>query len=338
MSTVYQPSPSRPGAPLIHANSQPIPPSAAVVSAKAVDDLLQSGPNNAREPMRPDAPKLTLEKRATMERALNDLSNQLDRKMVEHMMRAPKSNASKAIHDELDTLTTPHHLKSLLSGPNAASCTKDFAKIEAQLKKESIGAVLDPISDEQVEAYRSYVGSALFDLKANLMNSSVGSRFELVRAFARKQHPQLTSIQDYINELNTKSKHLCDIATQVNKAIGALQYAHHDDWEPRNLPEPDHDKYSKTFSFTNTAQSTLEHPCEIRNFVTDRDKIDVTEIRQQLNKPLQCVNQLSGASGEIQLKYSRANNASVLVISGDRGEPALVAKVFGEVKEKDLLT
>ncbi|MGR3889825.1 M10 family metallopeptidase C-terminal domain-containing protein [Pseudomonas sp. 1152_12] len=78
-------------------------------------------------------------------------------------------------------------------------------------------------------------------------------------------------------------------------------------------------------------------PCEINNFVTDRDKLDVTGIRRPLTKPLQCVNQLSGASGEIHVKYSRANNASVLVSSGNRGEPALVATIFGQVKEKHLL-
>ena len=100
-----------------------------------MDDLLKSGPNNTREPMCPDKPTLTPENRATMEREINDLSDQLSPKTVEHMMRHPKSQESKAHYDKLDRLLTPHNLKGLLSGLDATSCAKMLAKIETHLKK-----------------------------------------------------------------------------------------------------------------------------------------------------------------------------------------------------------
>jgi hypothetical protein len=40
----------------------------------------------------------------------------------------------------------------------------------------------------------------------------------------------------------------------------------------------------------------------------------------------------------MQLKYSPIHNTSVLVISGNKGQDAFVAKVFGQLKETDLLT
>lgn len=337
MSTIHTPSQARSDAPPIHANSPVRPPSPEVVSAKGVDDLLQSGPNSAREPMRPDEPKMTPESRAKIEAELDDLSAQLTPKTLDHMMRHPKSEQSKAHFEKIDRVLTADNIKGVLSGPNAASCIKTLGKIETQLKQESINTAYDPIGNEQVEAYRRHVNSILFDLKARLMRAPADGRFEMVLDFSRKEQPRLNSIHDFMNDLHAKGSHLCDIATEVHKAIGGLQFSHPEGLKPEVYREPDHAQHSKTYSFSNTAASTLEHPSEIRDFVSDRDKIDVSGISKQLNKPLHWVNQLSGASGEMQLKYSRENNATVLVISGNKGEPALVAKIFGHVKEKDLL-
>ncbi|NVZ72861.1 M10 family metallopeptidase C-terminal domain-containing protein [Pseudomonas costantinii] len=337
MSTISLPSRAHTESPPGRPHSQPTHLSSVAVSPKALDALLQSGPNNTVEQKRPDEAMATANQ-ATTERELNDLCARLDRKMVDRMMREPESKESKANFDKISTLLTPDNIKCLLQGPNATSCTQLLAKIETQLNKNSTDTVLKPIEAEQVEAYRKYVDAALFNLKANLMKAAPGSRFEMVRNFSRQKHAPLTSIQDYMKDLEAKSKHLCDIATQVRKVNEPLQYAHLDDWDRRDHYGSDCKQHPKTYSFTHASESTLDRPSEIRNFVTDRDKLDVTGIRRQLNKPLQWVNQLSGASGEIQLKYSRPNNASVLVISGNQGEPAFVAKIFGQVKEKDLLT
>jgi len=338
MSTIQQPSRAR--AELIpgHLHSHPMPPSPVSVSAQALDALLRSAPNATREPMRADGAAPAPADQAALEKQLKQLCDQLDRKTVERLMRDPESSESKDTFNTIDRLLTQDNLKCLLNGPNATSCIKILARIETQLNKGSLDTVLSPIETEQVGAYRSYVEAALFALKASLMKASPSSRFDMVRAFSRQEHAPLTSIQDYMHSLQVKSKHLCDIATQVRKVTEPLQYAHLEDWQRRDHYESDCKNHPKTYSFTNTLESTLEHPCEIRHFVTDRDKLDVTGIRRQLNKPLHWVNQLSGASGEMQLKYSRAHNASVLVIAGNQGEPALVAKIFGQVKENDLLT
>jgi len=338
MSTIHQPSRARAEVTPGHLHARPISPSPASVSAQALDALLRSAPSTTREPMRADGAPPTAADQAALEKQLKQLCDQLDRKSVERLMRDPESRESIANFNTIDKLLTPDNLKCLLSGPNATSCFKILARIETQLNKDSIDAVLSPIETEQVGAYRNYVEAALFALKASLMKASPGSRFDMVRAFARQEHAPLTSIQDSMRSLEAKGNHLCDIATQVRKVTEPLQYAHLEDWQRRDHYESDCKNHPKTYSFTHTLESTLDHPCEIRNFVTDRDKLDVTGIRRQLNKPLHWVNQLSGASGEMQLKYSRAHNASVLVISGNQGEPALVAKIFGQVKENDLLT
>ncbi|MBF6029558.1 M10 family metallopeptidase C-terminal domain-containing protein [Pseudomonas sp. P115] len=128
-----------------------------------------------------------------------------------------------------------------------------------------------------------------------------------------------------------------NIATEVRKANEALQYAHPDDWA-RRRSEPISEQAPNVYSFLGTHESTLDSPVEIRGFVHGRDKLDVSRIRKQLNKKLLWVNQLSGRAGEMQLKYSPIHDASVLVISGNQGEPAFVAKVFGKLKETDLVT
>ena len=91
------------------------------------------------------------------------------------------------------------------------------------------------------------------------------------------------------------------------------------------------------YRYLNTRESTLEAPSEIRDFAHGRDKLDVSGIGKQLNKKLQWVNRLSGASGEMHMKYSPTHDASVLVISGNLGEPAFVAKIVGKFKESDLV-
>lgn len=128
-----------------------------------------------------------------------------------------------------------------------------------------------------------------------------------------------------------------NIATEVRKANEALQYSHPDDWA-RRRSDPVNEQHPNVYSFLNTRESTLDAPIEIREFVHGRDKLDVSGIRKQLNKKLQWVNTLSGISGEMQLKYSPTHDASVLVICGNQGEPAFVAKVFGKLKEADLVT
>ncbi len=336
MSTIHLPSRLHSETPLSRPQAPPALPSSADTHAAALQALLESGPNSARAPKLPDNPAPLPAQRAAMEREINALGAQLGRKMVEGMLRSPDTAESQAYFNKIDTLLTPDTLKGVLNGPNPKACTQALTLIETQLNKNAINSALNPIETEQVEAYRNYIDSAMFNLKASLMSAPPETRFEMVRAFSRREHAPLTNIQHYINTLKDKSEHLCDIATQVREAIGALQFAHPEEWRKDDYREPAGALHARTYSFAHMNESTLEHPSEIRNFVTGRDKLDLSGIGRQLNKPLQCVNRLSGHSGEIQLHYSRAKNTSVVSVSDNRGQTAFVVKVFGQVKERDL--
>ena len=317
------------------------PPTSSVVTPQALEALLQSGPNDAREPKRPDNFKPAPSNTVTMKQDLADLGVQVDRSAVERMVRDPTSKASVAVFNKISALLTADKINSLLSEPNANDNVKALSGVEAQLGKDAIDAVVTPLEAEQIEAYQRYVDSALFNLKARLMNAPLESRFDIVRNFAGKKHEHLTGIEDYLVEVNAKATSLCSISALVKKAIGSLQFAHHNDWDNR-VPTDTRDKPCKDrpniYSYANIHESSLDSPSEVRDFVQGRDKLDVSRIRRQLNKTLQWVHQLSGASGEMQLKYSPIHNTSVLVISGNKGEDAFVAKVFGQLKETDLLT
>lgn len=321
--------------PSSHPHSHPQP--SSVVSAAALNALLQSGPNSTREPKQADKPRPNPADYAAMQREVNDLGTQLNKKKVERILRNPHSESSEAILNKIDSLLTRDNIKHLMTGPNSQASTHTLNKIGTQLNEQSMSAVLNPIEAEQVEAYRKYVDSAIFDLKASLMKASPESRFEMVRSFAKKEHAPLTNIQRYMDHLKEKSTHLCDIATQVREVNEALQYALPDHWDRRDGYEEAASKaHARTYSFNKINESTLDRPSEIRDFVTDRDKLDLRGIRRQLKKQLRSVAQLSGASGEVMLNHSPAHNSTVVVVSGNQGEPAFVAKVFGRVKEQDL--
>ena len=147
----------------------------------------------------------------------------------------------------------------------------------------------------------------------------------------------LTGIQDYLSEVGTHAAQLNDIATLVRKVNEPLQFSLPDE-VGRRRDAPDSVQQPNVYRYLSINESTLESPSEIRGFTSGRDKLDVSGIGKQLNQKLQWVNQLSGASGEMQLRYSPNQDASVLIISGNKDEPAFVAKVFGKLKETDVVT
>lgn len=324
----------------VRAKQPALPPSSppsAVVSPEALDALLQSGPNNAREPKRPDAVGPTPQDIKTMMQDLNDLDTEVDMAAIERMLRAPDSIAAKALFEKIKALLTPENLKALLKDGNGASFAPTLGRIETRFIKGAIEPHLTPLEREQVEAYRKHVDSQLFNLKYQLSTAAPDSRLEMIRSFAKQIDNPLEAARGRLKELGAKATVFYDIATLVRKSIEALQYAHVDNWEQRQY-EPDKVKQPNIYRYTHIGESSLDSPSEIRGFVHGQDKLDVSGIQKQLNKPLHWVNQLSGASGEMQLRYSRENNASVLVISGPPGEPPFVVKVFGQLKENDLLT
>lgn len=312
-------------------------PSPSVTPTDALEALLQSPPNHARPPKQPERSEAPPQDVAKLDRDLTSLGKQIDKKTVEDTLNNPKSGATTELVDKIDTVLSKENIDTLLRSPHAQACKKTLNEIGSHLNKEAIDAALSPLEQEQIDNYRKQVEHELFNLSYKLSNTSVGSRFDLIRRFANNKPGTLMDIESRLTNMGNKSAFLLNIATEVKKVNEALQYAHLEGWD-RHRHEPDSVPQPNIYRYLSTRESTLEAPSEIRDFVHGRDKLDVSGIRKQLRTKLQWVNQLSGASGEMQLKYSPTHDASVLVIAGDKGEPAFVAKIFGKLKETDLVT
>lgn len=335
MSTISPPSIAHTALPAAQdraTSSALSPPS--VVSSEALDALLRSPPDHAREAKKPDNKAHPVDS-ATLERSLADLKR-TDNSTVKRALCDPNATSSAAFISSLNTVFTQEHVDTLLRSPQAQAYTTALSEIGTHLNNDTINAALSPLEAEQIDAYRKCVDSALFGLKYQLFNAPVGARFDLVRRFAGNKQGALTDIERRLGGLGATAANLFNIATEVKRVNESLQYSHPDDWD-RRRNEPDSGPQANVYRYLNTRESSLDAPSEIRDFVHGRDKLDVSGIRKQLNTKLYWVNQLSGASGEMQLKYSPTHDASVLVISGSRGDPAFVAKIYGQFKETDLV-
>ena len=346
MSVIHYPSgvhsASRPNQPPSHVGASP---ASSGVSDAAVDALLKSGPNDAREPKQPDVSKAAPASIATLQRNLSELAPQIDKRLVERTLREPACKRSNAVVDKLCALLTSENIDSLLNSSDGKANAKTLGQIETQLNNDAVGSAITPLEAELIDAYRRHVDSELFNLKYSLMSAPISSRFNMIRSFANKKAESLSDIEDHLAAAGTRATLLCTIAERVKNKLGALKFAENSFQNNPRTFDPDVDtarthcpSQSHVFRYNAINESSMTTPSEIRHFAQGRDKLDVTGIRHHLDKPLQWVNRLSGASGEMLLKYSPATQTSVLVISGDKGAPAFVAKIFGEVRESDVLT
>lgn len=321
-----------------HNDQQPdAAPSPSDNSANALNALLHSGPNYARKPKQPEKPNVSPAKTTLHEKALTELAPQITQTSVEHMLRNPSLRATTRLFENAQRTLTAGNIDAVLRGPNAQACKKTLTTLETHLNKDTIDATRTTLETEQVDAYQRYVDASLFDLKYRLLTTSPSSRFDLLRSFASEKPQTLANIENHLSDISARAASLCDIATAVRKVSEPLQYALPDEWDKRRS-DTDHAGPPNIYRYVTTGESSLESPSEIRDFKHGTDKLDVSGIAKQLTKKLQWVNQFSGASGEMLLKYSPANDASVLLISGEKDKPAFVAKIFGKFKETDLVT
>ncbi|PRA25802.1 M10 family metallopeptidase C-terminal domain-containing protein [Pseudomonas poae] len=346
MSTINKaslPLSSPPVSPLVLPNNTARP--NASVSPEALNALLHSGPSNTNKPKQPSS----LDNKAaspTDEQDLTGLGGLLNENMVKRALRDPASSTSEKVFQELEKLKTTEQVSAFRNDPkNGEANAHILTEVKKLVNNDAINAAITPIEAEQIEAYRKAVDASLLDLKYSLLKAPLSSRFDMIRSYANAKPASMQKIEEYLELAGSKAKFLCNIAKTVQAEHGSLKfgenaYINHprsdtDDIDRKQVGKP---HQPSIYSYANTNEGSLSAPSEIRNFVHERDKIDVSGIGTQLNKTLQSVNQLSGASGEMLIKYSPHTNTSVLVISGKQGEPAFIAKVFGKLTENDLLT
>ncbi|WDU65254.1 M10 family metallopeptidase C-terminal domain-containing protein [Pseudomonas poae] len=256
---------------------------------------------------------------------LAHLGSHIDGRAIERMLRAPDAQMSQSLLKKVGTLLTPENTRNLLGSEHAKTCTESLGKLENQCAKTAIAPVLSNIGAEHINTFRRQADSATLDLLYTVLTDAPGSFLPLIRKFITQQEQPFKHAQDCLKGLGTQETTFAAIAALVRKAIEEGQHPH-----PSEPP-------AAIYRYTHTGESSLDAPSEIRHFVPGRDKLDVSGIHRQLDRPLQWVNQLSGEPGEMQLHYSHAHNASVLVISGNRGELPFVAKVFSPLKESDVI-
>jgi hypothetical protein len=321
----------------------PLPPS--TVTPATLEALLRSEPNDTRPFKKPDGLKTNPTDTASTALDFQELGAQINQETVRCMLRDPTSKSSKALSRTLNSLVTQEKISALLKcTKNGNATAKTLNEIKNHVNKDTIDTAMTPIESEQIQAYAKAVDSALFNLKYSLMNAAPSARFDMTRSFANRPIESVQEIEAYLKDVASIASGLCSIAEVVEALSGSLKFAENiyvnnprsDD--DVNRARTDRLHQSHIYSYARTDEGSIDTPSEIRKFVHGRDKIDVSGIRKQLGKVLESVNQFSGASGEILVKYSNLTETSVLAISGNNGEPAFVAKVFGKLTEKDLLT
>ena len=223
-------------------------PPPSVVSSEALDALLHSPPDPAREAKKPDD-KVQPGDRSTLEQGLADLKS-TDNSTVKRALCDPNANSSIAFISKLNTVFTKENVDTFLRSPQTQDHTTALNEIGTHLNTDTINAVLSPLEAEQIENYRRCVDSALFGLKYQLFSAPVGARFDLVRRFAGNKQGALTDIESRLGGLGTTATNLFNIAAEVKRVNESLQYSHPDDWDrrrnepdsapPANIPLPKH--------------------------------------------------------------------------------------------------
>ncbi|MDQ0654536.1 M10 family metallopeptidase C-terminal domain-containing protein [Pseudomonas cedrina] len=98
-------------------------------------------------------------------------------------------------------------------------------------------------------------------------------------------------------------------------------------------------KGGDVFVYGKTSESTGASPDEIMDFVSGKDRVDVSGIVTTLgNKPLKFVNAFTGRGGEALVAYDSALDMSKLQITGKSGEAAFVLLVHGKLQQRDIVS
>ncbi|AZP72245.1 hypothetical protein EJJ20_24755 [Pseudomonas poae] len=144
-------------------------PPPTIVSPEALDALLHSPPDPAREAKKPDD-EVQPGDRSTLEQGLADLKR-TDKSTVNRALCDPNANSSAAFISTLNTVFTKENVDTLLRSPPAQAQTAVLSEIGTHLNTDTINAVLSPLETEQIETYRKCVDSALFGLKYQLFSA-----------------------------------------------------------------------------------------------------------------------------------------------------------------------
>ncbi|MBO0496409.1 M10 family metallopeptidase C-terminal domain-containing protein [Pseudomonas sp. Marseille-Q1929] len=292
------------------------PPPSAQTDAR-VKTLLDAGPNWSQTPKAPNPTPPT--NNTTPQEDPGDLAELLSKENIKEIVRDPNSPKSKAILEKLRARLTPEKIEALLQGPNGEANARKLKAIHKALNKDEIDSNLSETKNQMAERKIQELMARNIEM---IMQAFEGGGIESFVGNVKRWQDEKADMEKKFSESTSAANGLHDIG-------GSLS----DD----NINNARRRAPGNTYSYNRLSESTLDAPSEIRNF-SSNDKVDLSGIRKQMNKPLQVVNQFTGASGEVKIDYSSSTNTSVVSVSGNPGEPPFVVKVFGEVRQSNLVT
>lgn len=310
MSTIQpQHKVERQNAPPPHATKAPQPPP----TDERVNALLKSGPNWSKPPKAPNPVPP-----AAPQEYPGDLEALLTRENIKQIVRTPNAPESKTLLEKIRARLNHEKIQAMLQDPNGKENARKLKAIGKHLNKDEVDSSLAASHNQMTEEKISQLKLRNIEM---LTKAFDGDSVESIAENVKQWQDEKTALKKQFDESSTAAKGLNDIGTSLSEDnLNKLQQAP-----------------GKTYSYGLTSESTLEAPSEIRDFSAN-DKIDLSGIRNQLNKPLQAVNSFTGASGEVKIDYSPSTHTSVVSVSNNPGEPPFVVKVFGEVRQSNLLT
>lgn len=321
-------------------NTQPQAPSAEASKAPQTQTTPGAAPTSNAEPPAPgaDTPKL------------NRIRELTSRENITQMLREPHSLETASQLAEIRSLLSKENVKALLQGPNADEARKLITEVKARLDQSSLQTIHDrsshiPSPGLSPQEIRDRTSSSDPEESANQVRQ-IESEMRIEESYAkqrvRKSTPLASALFDIgkgleVSEPTPQPESPPPTADNL-KPNKDYSNSNTSNTSNTNNSIPRYDE-GQTFTFHSIRESNFDAPKEVIDFDHNKDKLVVSAIRNQLgNKPLKLVENFSGASGEVQIHYSPANNTSVVMIAGNPGEPPFVVKVFGEVRYSNLTT
>lgn len=323
-----------------HASASP-----AQLTPERLNALLRSGPRwsasaKPPEPTRPSpaatapGPALPSAPEAKLTEDLSDLNTALTQDNINQMVRDPDAESSRALIARTRALLTPANMRTMLGGPNASTNAATLEGLRQRLGKQVLTETQQSASNDAEQELIDQMKLHLLENLGKIYDGGLGTDEILKDYNMSRKHIDAMKRDQSAREASVRT--LYDIGGSLSKEkLSALRTP-----EPASATAQVAERLTRqrnTYRFNALSDSRLDAPREISGFMAG-DKLDLSGIRNQLNKPLQRVERFSGASAEMQIHYLPSTGTSVIAVSGNPGEPPFVLKVFGQVRYSDIVS
>lgn len=323
-----------------HASASP-----AQLTPERLNALLRSGPRwsasaKPPEPTRPSPaatapdPALPSAPEAKLTEDLSDLNTALTQDNINQMVRDPDAESSRALIARARALLTPANMRTMLGGPNASTNAATLEGLRQRLGKQVLTETQQSASSDAEQALIDQMKLHHLENLGKIYDGGLGTDEILKDYNMSRKHIDAMKRDQSAREASVRT--LYDIGGSLSKEkLSALRTP-----EPASATAQVAERLTRqrnTYRFNALSDSRLDAPREISGFMAG-DKLDLSGIRNQLNKPLQRVERFSGASAEMQIHYLPSTGTSVIAVSGNPGEPPFVLKVFGQVRYSDIVS